>query len=154
MPSAIQPSKLPDLEKSRQRVTLFDLFHHYRPILSGLPGSISQFDQTDMGFEWHCEFDLGAGWAGEGSLQIHFHLIDLELLPIPAAVLYLVEAGGNGVKQNRLPLPLENLTETHDQLNEHLVEKGAHIEMFEKTGNFIAALTNVRALLPGEVAWV
>jgi len=133
---------------------LLELFQQHRPVLSGLPGRTSQFDQTEIGFEWHCEFDLGAGRAGESSLQIHFHLLDLDLLPKPAAVLYLVETHGGGEKQNRLPLPLENLTETHEQLNDCLVESGAGIGVFEQAGNFIAALTNVRAMLPVEVAWV
>jgi hypothetical protein len=144
----------PDHQVLPQRVTLFDLFQQHVSTLSELPGGVSQFDQTDIGFEWHCEFEIGAGSAGTSSLQIHFHLIDLEQLPKPAAVLYLVEANEHGEKRNRLPLPLENLTETHEQLNEHLVDKGASIEMFEKTGNFVAALTNVKALLSGEVAWV
>lgn len=152
--SAIQSTGSPDSDASLQRVTLFDLFQQYRPVLSELPGGTSQFDQTDIGFEWHCEFEIGARSAGADSLQIHFHLIDLEQLPKPAAVLYLVEADEFGEQRNRLPLPLENLTATHEQLNEHLVEKGANIDMFERAGNFIAALTNVRESLLGDVAWV
>ena len=152
--SAIQSTGSPGSDASLQRVTLFDLFQQYRPVLSELPGGTSQFDQTDIGFEWRCEFEIGARSAGADSLQIHFRLIDLEQLPKPAAVLHLVEAGEFGEQRTRLPLPLENLTETHEQLNEHLVEKGANIDMFEKAGNFIAALTSVRELLLGEVAWV
>lgn len=152
--STFQSSSLPGPGKSSRRITLLDLFQQHRPVLSSLPGGTSQFDQTEIGFEWHCEFDLGAGRGGEGRLQIHFHLLDLDLLPKPAAVLYLVESPGGGEKQNRLPLPLENLTETHEQLNNCLVECGASIAVFEKAGNFIAALTSVRAMLPVEVAWV
>jgi hypothetical protein len=152
--TAIHPIRSPDLKVSPHRVSLFDLFQQYVSTLSELPGGTSQFDQTDIGFEWRCEFEIGAGPAGASSLQIHFHLIDLEQLPKPAAVLYLVEAYEHGEKRNRLPLPLETLTETHEKLNEYLAEKGANIEMFERAGNFIAALTNVRALLSGEVAWV
>ena len=152
--STIQPASSPGPGKPPRRITLFELFQQHRPVLSGLPGGTSQFDQTEIGFEWHCEFDLGTGPGGESSLQIHFHLLDLDLLPKPAAVLYLVAAPEGEEKKNRVPLPLENLTETHEQLNDRLAENGASIEMFERAGNFIAALTNVRAMLPVEVAWV
>jgi len=152
---ATQPNReSPKLDSPELKVSLFDLFQHYVPILSGLPGGTSQFDQTEIGFEWHCEFEIGAGSTEQARLQIHFHLIDLEQLPKPAAVLYLVEAGENSQKQNRLPLPLANLTATHEQLNEQLAEKKASIEAFENAGNFILALANVRESLQGEVAWV
>jgi hypothetical protein len=144
----------PELHSPELKVSLFDLFQQYVPILSGLPGGTSQFDQTEIGFEWHCEFEIGAGSTEQARLQIHFHLIDLEQLPKPAAVLYLVEAAENSQKQNRLPLPLANLTATHEKLNEQLAEKKASIEAFENAGNFILALANVRESLQGEVAWV
>lgn len=152
---ATQPSKVsPELKVSLKRLSLFDLFQQYVPILSGLPGGTSQFDQTDIGFEWHCEFEIDAGSTEQARLQIHFHLIDLESLPKPAAVLYLVEVCENSKKQNRLQLPLESLTATHEQLNEHLAEKRASIEAFENAGNFILALANVRESLQSKVAWV
>ncbi len=152
---AIQSNKAsPDLKVSLNRVSVFDLFQQYVPILSGLPGGTSQFDQTDIGFEWHCEFEIGAGLAEDTRLQIHFHLIDLEPLAKPAAVLYLIESWAKREKQNRLTVPLENLTETHERLNGHLANKAASIEAYENANNFIVALTQVRELLQGEVDWV
>ena len=153
-PASQSNKESPELKVSLKRLSLFDLFQQYVPILSGLPGGTSQFDQTDIGFEWHCEFEIGAGSTDQNRLQIHFHLIDLEPLPQPAAVLYLVETCENSKKQNRVPLPLESLNATHQQLNEHLAEKGASMEAFENAGNFILSLTSVRESLQGEVAWV
>jgi hypothetical protein len=152
---AIQSNKVSsDLKVALKRISVFDLFQQYVPILSGLPGGTSQFDQTDIGFEWHCEFEIGAGLAEDTCLQIHFHLIDLEPLAKPAAVLYLVEFWAKKGKQNRLTVPLEDLTETHERLNEHLAGRGASIEAFENANNFIVALTQVRESLLSEVDWV
>jgi len=154
MASFAQPATQFNRESPELKVSLFDLFQQYVPILSGLPGGTSQFDQTEIGFEWHCEFEIGMASTEQARLQIHFHLIDLEQLSKPAAVLYLVEARENSKTQNRVPLPLESLTATQEQLNEHLAEKKASIEAFENAGNFILALANVRESLQGKVAWV
>ena len=154
MASFAQLATQSNKESPELKVSLFDLFQRHVSILSGLPGGTSQFDQTEIGFEWHCEFELGAASTERARLQIHFHLIDLEELPKPAAVLYLVEARENSKTQNRLPLPLESLTATHEQLNEHLAEKRASIEAFENADDFILALANVRESLQGSVAWV
>ena len=42
------------------RVTVYDLFKHCRQFLSGLPGEISQFEQSDFGYEWRCECEIAA----------------------------------------------------------------------------------------------
>lgn len=149
----VRLGKVVNLGVSRQRVGLYELFQRYVPVLSGLPGDRSQFDQTDLGCEWHCECDIGADSTEAGNLQIHFHLIDLDKLSRPAAVLYLIE---NQVdeQQKRLPMPLENLTQTRDQLHEELAHCAAEATSFDKADAFVAALGQVRDRLQTEVTWV
>ena len=83
----------------RQRVTVYELFRRHIQSLAGLPGEKSQFDQSDFGYEWRCEFDIGllatgpAPASGAGRLQLQFSLIDLERQVRPAAVLYLLDNG-------------------------------------------------------------
>jgi hypothetical protein len=147
--------------ESQERVTVHELFLRHRQFLSGLPGEISQFDQSDFGYEWRCEFDISAcspavtqTQADIGrSRQLHFSLIDLDRRSKPAAVLYLVERGQEQGSQDRLLLPLKDLAETHEQLNECLAQREATIEAFDNANLFIAALTKVRGSLGNEVAW-
>jgi len=145
------------------RVTVYDLFLHCRQFLSGLPGETSQFEQSDFGYEWHCEFEIAAcaptvtqtqTRADHGhSLHLHFSLVDVDQHLRPAAVLYLVEHDQDQDDYNRLPLPLNDLNETHEKLNECLIQRETTIEMFDNANRFIAALTKVRESLGNEVAW-
>jgi hypothetical protein len=143
------------------RVTVYDLFLYCRQFLSGLPGEISQFEQSDFGYEWRCEFEIAAcapaiaqTRADHGhSLHLHFSLIDLDRHLRPAAVLYLVEHDQDQGDYNRLPLPLNDLTETHEKLNECLIQRETTIEVFDNANRFITALTKVRESLGNEVAW-
>ena len=141
------------------RVTVYELFKRHIQLLAGIPGEVSQFDQSEHGYEWRCEYEVGvcsppaAGSAGESKLQLHFSLIDLERQPLPAAVLYLVEQSLTSGAQERLMLPLEELADTHEQLNEELSRREATIEMLENGSRFIAALTQVREALGEEVNW-
>ena len=143
------------------RVTVYDLFKHCRQFLSGLPGEISQFEQSDFGYEWRCEFEIAAcaptvtqTRSDHGhSLHLHFSLIDLNRHLRPAAALYLVEHDQVQGDYNRLPLPLNVLTETHEKLNECLTQREATIEVFDNANRFIAALTKARESLGNEVAW-
>ncbi|MEM8561615.1 MAG: hypothetical protein AAGF57_05235 [Pseudomonadota bacterium] len=145
--------KVVNLGVSQQRVSLYELFQRYVPVLSDLPGDRSQFDQTDLGCEWHCECDIGADPAAGGDLQIHFHLIDLDTLTRPAAVLYLIEHPLEK-QQTRLPLPLENLTQTRDQLHDELAQCDAQAISFDKANAFVCALGRVKDRLRTEVTWV
>jgi hypothetical protein len=134
---------------------------HCRQVLSGLPGEISQFEQSDFGYEWRCECEIAAcastvpqARANHGrSLHLHFSLIDLDRHLRPAAVLYLVDHDQDRGDYNRLPLPLNDLTESHEQLNECLAQREATIEAFDSANSFIAALTKVKGSLGSEVAW-
>ena len=143
------------------RVTVYDLFLHCRQLLSGLPGEISQFEQSDFGYEWHCEFEIAACTptviqtrADHGhSLHLHFSLVDLDQYLRPAAVLYLVEHDQEQDDYNRLSLPLNDLTETHEKLNECLTQREATIEVFDNANRFMGALTKVRESLGNEVDW-
>ncbi|HDY82238.1 MAG TPA: hypothetical protein ENH48_04695 [Halieaceae bacterium] len=147
--------------EAHERVTVHVLFMRHRQFLSGLPGEVSQFDQSDFGYEWRCEFEIGAcspaatqARADIGhSLHLHFSLIDLDQQSKPAAVLYLVEHGHEQDTQDRLLLPLKDLTETHEQLNERLTQRHATIAVFDNAHRFIVALTKVRESLGNELAW-
>ena len=145
--------------ESRGRFTVYGLFLHHMHLLAGLPGETSQFDQSEFGYEWRCEFEIGVippavAQADMGhSLQLHFSLMDIYRQSRPLAVLYLVEHGQEQGLHDRLLLPLEDLTETHEQLNQHLAQKEASIEVFENANRFIAALTKVRESLGNEVVW-
>ena len=143
------------------RVTVYDLFLQCRQYLSGLPGEISQFEQSDFGYEWHCEFEISTcaptatqTRADYGhSLQLHFSLVDLDRHLRPAAALYLVEHDQEQDDYNRLPLPLSDLTETHEKLNQWLTQRGAAVEVFGNANRFITALTKAKESLGNEVAW-
>ena len=155
-PSPILRERLPE---ATPRITVYELFKRHIQSLAGIPGEASQFDQSEHGYEWRCEYELGvcspdhAGKAVEKVLQLHFSLIDLERQPIPAAVLYLVELSRESGPQSRLMLPLEELTETHEQLNEELSRRGATIEMLENASRFMTSLNQVREALGEDVNW-
>ena len=68
-------------------------------------------------------------------------------------MLYLVELDQNQDDYSRLPLPLNDLTETHEKLKERLTQREATIEVYENANRFIAALTKVRESLGNEVDW-
>lgn len=141
------------------RVTVHDLFLHCRQFLSGLPGETSQFEQSDFGYEWHCEFKIAAcaptvtqTRADDGpSLHLRFSLVDVDRHLRPAAVLYLVEHDQGDC--SRLPLPLNDLNEAHEKLNECLIQRETTIEVFENANRFIVALAKLRESLGNEVAW-
>jgi len=142
-----------------QRVTVYGLFRQHIQSLAGLPGEKSQFDQSDFGYEWRCEFDIGvpstgsAPLSGGADLQLQFSLIDLERQLRPAAVLYLVDNGQEPGSQDRLLLSLGDLLETHEQLNRELVQREVSINAFENGNRFIAALARVRESLGSGVTW-
>jgi len=131
-----------------RRITVFELFQHYVRILSALPGERSEFSQTEMGYEWQCQFDIGPG-----TLQLHFHLIDLEALPAPAAALFLVEPGAAPGEPTRRAFPLEDLEHTHELLNRCLAEREASVEAFRQADLFLTELGLVKLSLPGEISW-
>ena len=81
------------------------------------------------------------------ALQLQFSLVDLEGGERPAAVLYLLGPG------DRLPLPLEELNATHEQLNGELARRGASIDTLERAHEFISALAKVRDTLGDAVSW-
>jgi hypothetical protein len=156
----ISPHKAPySRPTSLQRVTVYELFQNYLPLLSELPGERSQFNQTEIGYEWGCELALGVAPAAVGrvgteiQLYLHFSLVDLPGQWHPAAVLYLLEHRQEPVDHERILLPLEDLSETHDQLNEQLARREVNIEVFEKANDFILALTRLKESLSGEVTW-
>jgi hypothetical protein len=136
----------------RQRTTVLELFQHYVRILSGLPGERSEFSQTEMGYEWLCQLELGANAAGD-SLQLSFHLVDLDVLPAPAAVLMLVESGGAGAESVRQSFSLEDLEQTREQFNRYLADAGATVAAFQQVGLFFEELTVIRGNLPQEISW-
>ncbi len=153
-PSKNAPNTVQDARPERvARISVYDLFKRHIHLLADLPGEVSQFDQSEHGYEWRCEYDLGGSAPGQPGVQLHFSLIDLERQPRPAAVLYLVgQARGSGGPE-RLMLPLEDLAETHEQLNERLSRDGATIAVLENASRFITALTRVREALGEEVNW-
>ena len=94
------------------RTSVYELFRQHAPVLAGLPGEVSQFNETGFGYEWRCEYQLDAQTsAGESPrdlhLQLHFSLMDLKNRRKPAAVLYLVEQDIDGDIRERHLLPLE-----------------------------------------------
>jgi hypothetical protein len=145
--------------ESPGRFTVHGIFLRHRHLFAGLPGETSHFDQSDFGYEWRCEFEIGAcpptvAQADMGhSLQLHFSLMDIDRQSKPIAVLHLIEHGQEQDHHHRLLLPLEDLTETHEKLNQHLAQKEASIEVFENANRFIAALTKVRESLDNELVW-
>ncbi len=158
-PKSPSPAAREGLPEASPRVTVYELFKRHIQSLAGIPGEVSQFDQSEHGYEWRCEYEVGVcppaagGSAAGNKLQLHFSLIDLERQPIPAAVLYLVEQSRPSGSQERLMLPLEELAETHEQLNEELSRRGVTIEVLENASRFIAALNQVRDALGEDVNW-
>lgn len=138
---------------SLHRTTVFEIFRDHRRLMSLLPGEVSQFEQTDMGYEWRCELALGAVAGTSNELELHFSLVDLGGLPRPAAALYLVEHGVEGGEYDHLALTLEDLEQTHEQLNEQLASKGARIEALERAGSFMAGIISLRESLGPLVTW-
>lgn len=142
------------------RQTVLDLFHRYMQPLSQLPGEVSQFEETGVGYEWRCQLDLGhqaSGRALQGvscSVQLHFSLVDLDGRSRPLAVLYLVEQAEAGGWQERILLSLENPQSLHEQLDGDLLPENPDIGSLEKATAFIGALVIVKATLGGEVDWV
>ena len=144
------PGRFNAASTPRQRVTVYELFRRHIQALAGLPGEKSQFDQSDFGYEWRCEFDID---PGAESLQLQFSLIDLKRQMRPAAVLYLLDNGREPGNQERLLLPLGDLLDTHERLNEELVQRESSINAFENGNHFMAALAEVRKSLGSAVTW-
>jgi hypothetical protein len=144
---------------SLERVTVYELFRKYLPLLSELPGELSQFNQTDIGYEWRCELELGVAPAAKGldgtgnRLYLHFSLVDLPGQRHPAAVLYLLEQRRESASHERMLLPVEDLNETQEQLNTELSQLAVSIEVYEKAHYFISALSRVKESLDREVSW-
>lgn len=138
---------------SLHRATVFEIFRDHRQLMSVLPGEVSQFEQTDVGYEWRCELALGTAAGTSNVLELHFSLVDLAGLPRPAASLYLVEHGVDEGKYDHLAIALEDLEQTHTQLNEQLGSKGARIEALERAGCFIDEVVKLRESLGHLVTW-
>jgi hypothetical protein len=144
---------------SLERVTVYELFRKYLPLLSGLPGERSQFNQTDIGYEWRCELELGVAPAAKGRLgaenrlYLHLSFVDLPGQRHPAAVLYLLEQRRESASHERMLLPVEDLNETQEKLNAELSQLAVNIEMHEKASHFISALNRVKESLDREVSW-
>ena len=138
---------------SLHRATVFEIFRDHRQLMSVLPGEVSQFEQTDVGYEWRCELALGTAASTSNVLELHFSLVDLAGLPRPAAALYLVEYGVEDGKDDHLALTLEDLEQTHGQLNEQLGSKGARIEALERAGRFVDEVVKLRDSLGHLVTW-
>jgi hypothetical protein len=137
-----------DRQEALEPITVDEIFRRHIRLLSSLPGEISQFDQSEFGYEWRCECGIG------NALQLHFSLIDLERQKRPVAVLYLVGTGKEHSTQDRLLLPLEDLSETQEQLNRQLTHSGtATIEVLEKANHFILELAKVKESLGNEATW-
>ena len=125
------------------KVDVYQLYREQMHCLAALPGEISEFQQSRFGYEWRCVHDLDDAHG----LQLQFSLIDLERRERPAAVLYLLGP------DDRLPLPLEELNATHEQLNGELARRGASIETLERAHEFISALAKVKDTLDDAVSW-
>lgn len=142
------------------RITVDQLLLHHRELLSSLPGEVSHFDQNRFGYEWRCQFQLGAGTpvsdksqpGNQRPLELHFSLMDLDRHPKPAAALCLVEYGTQATP-HRLFLSLVNLADTQDQLNEHLLQRNASVSMYENANRFIDALMEFRELVENQIVW-
>jgi hypothetical protein len=115
--------------------------------LAELPGQVSEFFQSEFGYEWRCEFDL----EDPRALQLHFSLVDMEAQQRPAAVLYLVDSSEAGPQ--RLPLSLVSLDDTHEQLNGDLNRRGVSVGTLEQAQRFISALVDVRESLGESLDW-
>lgn len=144
----------------QSRRTVLDLFHRYMRLLSQLPGEVSQFEETGVGYEWRCQLDLGQFASGRSlqgvpcNVQLHFSLVDLDGGSKPLAVLYLVEQAQPSGWQERILLSLDNAQSLHDQLNASLSPLEPGMQTLEKAAAFVGALVVVRAALAGEVDWV
>jgi len=143
------PARAPNTSHSEavQPVTVYELFRRHIQLLSALPGEKSQFDESDFGYEWRCECSIG------DTRQLQFSLIDLERQQRPAAVLYLLHDDQGQNSGNRQLLPLEDLPDTHEQLNKQLTRSRATIDAFEKVNAFIATLAQVKESLGSDVTW-
>ena len=142
-----------------QPTTVYEVFRRHLQALASLPGEVSEFDQSEFGYEWRCEFEIGVyihrspQAEVEHSLQLHFSLVDLDRQPNPAAVLYLVTGEQDRGRQKRLMLPLEDLSETQEQLVAELTRRDTTLDMLNNADQFVAALGELKDLLGSEVVW-
>lgn len=142
------------------RITVDQLLLHHRDLLSDLPGETSHFDQNSFGYEWRCEFRLEPDRAKSDAdqqdrrrpLELHFSLMDMDRHVKPAAALCLVETGAEAT-QHRLFLTLGNLSDTQEQLNEHLLHRDASVAMYENASHFIASLAEFRSIVQDKIIW-
>ena len=137
-----------------------ELFSRHMEYLARLPGEVSQFGQSEFGYEWRCEFELGVCTAPTSAadssqvLHLQFSLIDLEPQSKPAAVLYLLVQGPERGNKHRLSLPLEEPTETHEQLNQELARRDATLEILANAQRFIDELASLKDFLAWQVTWI
>lgn len=142
-----------------QPTTVYEIFGRHMQALASLPGEVSEFDQSEFGYEWRCEFEIGvytdssSRAEAKHSPQLHFSLVDLEQQPNPAAVLYLITGEQEQGRQDRLMLPLEDLSETQEKLNAELARRDATLDMLNNADRFIAALSDLKDLLGSDVVW-
>lgn len=146
--------------RPQPRRTVLDLFHRFIQPLSQLPGEVSQFEETGVGYEWRCQLDLGrfdSGHALPGvpcTVQLHFSLVDLDSGSRPLAVLYLVEQAQPSGWQERTLISLGNPRLLHERVNASLLPLAPTSTSLEKAAAFIGALVALTAALGGEVDWV
>lgn len=153
----LQPGYVPPASDSSvraRRLTVCDVFQRHIHCLSALPGEISQFEETGVGYEWRCQMTLqeaivrGSAYV---DLLLQFSLLDMEGRPRPAAVLFLVEQAAAG--QERLYVPLEDRDAVIEKLYELLLPRGGSIEAMTLVQGFVDALISVRNSLGSEVDW-
>ncbi len=139
---------------------MLDLFHRFIRPLSQLPGEVSQFEETGVGYEWRCQIDLGRFASGQAlpgvscNVQLHFSLVDLDSGSRPLAVLYLVEQAQPSGWQERTLLSMGNPQSLHERVSASLLPLDPAPEALEKAAAFIGALVVVMAALGAEVDWV
>jgi hypothetical protein len=138
------------------RITVPELFSRHMEYLARLPGEVSEFGQSQFGYEWRCEFELGAAAGPDGLQVLHlqFSLIDLEPQLKPAAVLYLLVQGPERGDKQRWSLPLEDPAETHEQLNQALASRDASLEILANAQRFIDELAGLKDFLAWQVSWI
>ena len=145
------------LDSGVHGTTVEALFQRHIGAFSTLPGQVSEFRLSEVGYEWRCEYDIGGSAAtvspGKGASLLLFSLMDLPDHRLPTAALYLLARVTTGVDTERYTIPLESLEETHEALNEHLLGYNATIEMLVNADRFIAALVIMRERLGGQVVW-
>jgi hypothetical protein len=148
-------------DSSAQRTTVEALFQRHIGAFSGLPGQVSEFRLSEVGYEWRCECDLEASTVpaspGKDSTMLVFSLMDLPNHRVPSAALYLIQpdakAEAEATTARRCSIGLENLAEAQDTINGYLAGSNATVAMLVSADRFMSSLGIMREKLGGQVAW-